>query len=146
MARLFSRVPEVKVKNLKSIDPRYFEFVSKFEEVVYTVSADSFACFELWLRYFKEVSPRSRRIHTWEEINSGFCPTIGICDRRPVNLKLEYAILNGHRILFYESVSQVVDHELVNKFLALNLPGVSNCDATNFHLCLHAVSKVANPR
>lgn len=146
MAKLLNRIPEIKIKNLEFIDPRYFEFVSKFEEVVFTIEADSFACLELWSRYFKEVSHKSRRIHTWEEINFGVCPTIGTCDRRPVNLTLMYAILNGHRVLFYDPVSQVVDHELVRKFLKLNLPGVPNCDAGNFHLCLHAVSKVANPR
>lgn len=146
MAKLLNRVPEVKIKNLRLTDPRYFEFVSKFEEVVFTVSADSFACLELWSRNFQKVSSESKRIiYSWEEINHGFCPTIGICDHRPVNLMLMYAILNGHRVLFYDPVSQVVDHELIDKFLKLNFPGVSNCDANNFHQCLHAVSKVANP-
>jgi hypothetical protein len=139
-AKLVNKKPEIEIEGLLRRDPRYFEFVSKFKEVAFLVEADSFARLELWSKWYNEEDDVRKKIHTWEEISPGFCPTIGTCDNRPVCLSLSYNILNGKRVVFYDPVSQVVDHELVEKYLKLNFPGVGCCDAMNFHQCMDFVS------
>jgi hypothetical protein len=138
MAKLAHKVPEIDIPRLKYTDPAYFTFVSKFKEVVFLVEADSFADLSLWCRHFHDADA-PRRVKSWENDNPGYCTVVGTCDRRPVNLSMSYNMINGHRVLFYHAVSQVVDHELVDKFLKINFPDVGRCDAMNFHQCIQHI-------
>ena len=81
----------------------------------------------------------------WKQNNMGLGETVGTLDDRPVHISLRTAEIDGKKILFWEATSQVVDHEMIRKWLQKNLPitafregdprqGVNQTDATNFHI------------
>ena len=81
----------------------------------------------------------------WKQNNVGLGEVVGHLDGRPVFLSLRTAMIDGKKILFWDATSQVVDHEMIRKWLQENLPvsafrdndprrGVNQTDATNFHI------------
>lgn len=105
-----------------------------FEGVVGVVEANSFERMMLW----KENQDIGKR--TWVENNSGYGVTVGEVAGDPVFLSVLTAQVDGHKLLFIDPTSQVVDHRLVRKWLDKNLPqsafradGLLNItDAMNF--------------
>lgn len=77
----------------------------------------------------------------WESRSDGRFIGVGFCAEMPVTLSLWTSMVNGNAILFVDSPSQVVDHRLIDKWLAENMPAsardddghVIRTDATNFH-------------
>lgn len=75
----------------------------------------------------------------WRE-GIGFALTIGYIDDRPIHLVLLPVQFNGHKIIFYEATSQVVDHVMIDTFIetvapdsARSISGIINrADAANF--------------
>lgn len=66
--------------------------------------------------------------------------TIGYLDDRPIYVVLSPVQFAGHKIIFYEAISQVVDHQLVRTFIETVAPDsarspsgwLNNSDAANF--------------
>lgn len=58
----------------------------------------------------------------WEQVLSGILPTIGYIDNRPIVLSLFWAYINGQCVMFFEPVSQAVDHVVIDKWLANHVP------------------------
>jgi hypothetical protein len=87
----------------------------------------------------------------WEEDNSGYIGQVGILADRPVNISVFWARIEGNLVAFWDSPSQVVDHEMIQKWLTENcLPPQkgpelrsTRCNATNFYVCIQAIQKVA---
>jgi hypothetical protein len=85
----------------------------------------------------------------WEEIARGFGINIGQLDNRPIMLEFTFAIINGHKIAFYNICSQVADYKLAEEFLIerfqLTHDGYTrwnHTNATNFHNCISGLDRL----
>lgn len=104
--------------------------------VVGVVEATSYEEMCLWHEYTKE------RAQSWEDARRGWLLEIGRVQGLPVMLSVKVNTINGHRILFIEATSRMVDHNMVEQWLKDNLPDtamrpgseyVNKVDAMNFH-------------
>jgi hypothetical protein len=128
--------------------------VVEFDEALriaeFVVEASSFERQALWEGWAKDASglsgvsvrPNRDRID-WRDQSRGWLEQVGELDARPVNISLSIAWLNGHPVLFYEAVSQVVDWKRIEAWfrercwpLWDNGTRRAHCDAMNFHHCL----------
>jgi hypothetical protein len=104
--------------------------------VVGVVEANTFEKHTLW----KE-NRESSRAKKWEPSGWGLGQCVGTIASHPVYISLEYAIIDGYKILFYYGMSAVVDHNMITEWLKRNLPPtafrddgyINKTDATNFH-------------
>lgn len=112
-------------------DTEMTEFLSG---VVGVVEANSFERLCLWQEH------HTRRL--WLDRNDGLLETVGHLDGMPVCLSLLTSKIDGHKVLFIDATSQVVDHRMIDKWLAETLPKtafknggeyVNKTDAMNFH-------------
>ncbi len=103
----------------------------------YVVEATHEEGFGVWQRTHKTVK--------WEQ-GHGWLITLGKVwvgsalrklERMPVTVSVNWNLLDGHLVGFYEAESQVVDHRMVDKYIRGNCAKHTN--ATNFHLCAHAL-------
>jgi len=90
------------------------------------VTATTYEHLALW-REFHEA-----RGIPWEQLPGGFWIQIGSLDRRPVCISFSFDLIAGGKVAFLEAISQVVDHTMVDGWIAANLPGVEKTDAMNF--------------
>lgn len=111
---------------------------AKVEATEFVVEATRNEQFMLWQQHRHEVQ--------WDQDHFGFGPQIGELDGRPICMSLSWAVLNGHRIMFYEAISQVTDSEQVDAWLKANCNPTwqdgkrrAHADAANFHLVLEFV-------
>ena len=91
------------VRNLET-DP------ALFHDVVFLVEATTFESFQYY-KYCEAIQPGSfvserdsKLIH------------IATMNDRPINLQLDYAKVCGHRVMFWDPVSQLVDYKLVESW------------------------------
>jgi hypothetical protein len=104
--------------------------------VIGAVEANNYEQLMLWSENKRRDPPR-----VWKEKNSGLLETIGHLDDMPVCISLWTAEIDGHKILFYEPTSQVVDYRMIDNWLETNLPKtafrkdgyVNRSDSMNFH-------------
>lgn len=79
---------------------------------------------------------------TWESNNSGLGELVGHLEEdRPVYITLWTAKIDGHKILFVDATSQVVDWAMIDEWIAVNLPDALKTDATNW---THAIPRKEN--
>ncbi len=80
--------------------------------------------------------------HSWNEdrMNSGINCILGFCDKMPVAVTFTFAIIKGHKIMFIDPTSQVVDYRIIDKWLKKRMPKsayvnkhVNRTDVGNFH-------------
>ena len=110
------------------------EMTNFLHGVVGVVEANSFESLCLW----EEAEEQGR---SWISNNSGFGQTVGQIAGMPVCLSLLTAEVEGHKILFIDPTSQVVDHRMIEEWLAKTLPKsafrddgfVNKTNAMNFH-------------
>lgn len=105
--------------------------------VVGVVEANSFETLCLWEDYHEQ-----RKV-SWEQRLDGLGETVGHLGSMPVHLSLCINTVDGHKLLFIDATSQVVDHRLIEKWLAETLPKsamrdsvpvrVNKVNAMNFH-------------
>lgn len=103
--------------------------------VVGVVEANSYEKMCLWQEHQARGS--------WRERTDGLCQVVGTIDDRPVCVSLFTAEVDGHKILFVDPTSQVVDHAMIEKWLLDTLPAsarqqhnanyLNKVDAMNFH-------------
>lgn len=128
-----------------------------FENVVFLVEATSYEYHSLWADYSTEYltlpyAPkederlRNRRVD-WKQESAGWTISLGVIDKRPICVSINYAILNGKRVMFYYGCSQLVDHQIIENWLKHFTSNIkwdngvrwAHCDAFNFHHCLEAI-------
>ena len=113
---------------------QYEEFL---EGVVGVVEATSYESMKLWETYHKEKG------YSWVQNPSGPLVTVGwLMNDRPVCISLFCNTIKGHKILFLEATSILVDWEMINVWLKENLPKtafqdngvyVNKVTSSNFH-------------
>jgi hypothetical protein len=85
----------------------------------------------------------------WSEIPHSLSVRVGVRDGSPVVVSISSAFVRGYKILFVEPTSTLVDYNMINKWLAANLPKsafkqpefynsshvvrLNSVDALNFH-------------
>jgi hypothetical protein len=81
----------------------------------------------------------------WEEDTMGFSFKVGSIGKRPVMVCCFFAKIYGRRVCFYDTVSQVVDHKMIEDFFKKNFDikydrtRWVHCNAMNFGHCLQAL-------
>lgn len=104
------------------------------EGITGVVEANSFENLCLWEKHQDK--------KTWLSSGTGFGATVGHLDGRPVCVSFFKATINGHKILFIDPTSEVVDHKMIQEWLVKNLPRtafrgesdlINKTDAMNFH-------------
>jgi hypothetical protein len=75
----------------------------------------------------------------WEASPYGITAHVGELDGNPVNISIYSILIGGHKILFINPISEVVDHRLITKWLQANVPAsakksgrLNKVDAGNF--------------
>lgn len=107
---------------------------------VFAVEANTFEQSALYSSY-------KDKVH-WMGDSSGYLPTIGTIDERPVCISLFWVEIDGRRVLFYHPTSQAVDHKLIEEWLDANMPlnefqgRKTRTDANNFHNCVSAIREM----
>lgn len=85
----------------------------------------------------------------WKEVGLGFSLKIGELDNRPVVVSFHFAFINEKKICFYDCVSQVVDHKMIENWLMkrfqLTHDGYTrrnHTNAMNFHNCVKGLENL----
>ncbi len=110
-----------------------------FNDVEFVVEANSFEKHVLWTHY--GIDLRLSGKFPWHDEDSGKSAQIGTVDGRPVCLSIEYVIINNKRVMFYDAMSQVVDHRLIDEWFSF-YSRKDRCGAQNFHHCLAAIGAI----
>lgn len=121
-----------------------------FEDVVFLVEANSYEQHSLWADFHYEPHKNHPHITDWQEISLGHMICIGEIKKRPICVTIHYAIINGKKIGFYDGVSALVDHSMINEWLDYwffdkrewEQGRKPHCDAMNFHNCLRALREM----
>jgi len=109
--------------------------IKKFlEGIVGAVEASSFEELCIWQEYTQELN------YSWKQNCSGYLEYVGLFHSRPICINLRTSVVNGHKILFWEATSQLVDYKMIDKWMEKNLPKsarhsdgrLNKTDAMNF--------------
>jgi len=97
------------------------------------------------VRYFASANEKPLK---WEQVSPGWLVRVGEVGDMPVNISVQWNEIDGYLVCFYEAVSAVVDNRMVEKWLKEHFKGKwdsgtrrAECDAGNFHMCLHAIEE-----
>ncbi len=136
------------------------EISDRLSKTVAVVEATSTEQFYLWKEWSNESAwqeagrtPFSKV--SWEQMNPGFCQTIGRLGDMPVVISLAWNRIEGQLVLFWELTSQVQDYRMAEPWLKKmfgekgwptydsgNRRAIS--DAMNFHNTMIAVSEATH--
>lgn len=94
------RIPQL--ADIAPNDPR-------FAQVEFMVEADDFA--------YQTLKSHWRATINWESDDSVTLVGLGILIGRNVNVNARFACLNGRRVMFYNSCSDLVDYNMVETFI-----------------------------
>lgn len=102
----------------------------------------------LWPPYDQRLVKRAYDPVHWEQVCDGKMEMVGKLGNREVWVSFRWAWLDGQLIAFWEATSQLVDHKLVDAWLAKHFTGrydnghrPATCDAMNFGHCLSAIDE-----
>lgn len=111
------------------------------DETRFLVEATDFERLILWERWHET--------HSWVQDYKGYWIEVGQVLDMPVGINLTWVLINGHRVLFYQGVSRMLDYEMIQNWLRAHYPIFwdqetrwAHCDAMNFHLCMHAIEEL----
>lgn len=68
----------------------------------------------------------------WKDISIGTSPQIGEINNRPICVCVFFAEIEGRRVGFYEGISQLVDHKMIEEWLRMKNPEAYRTNAMNF--------------
>lgn len=103
--------------------------LSKFlDGVVGVVEANSYEQLCIWQEFHQELGK------SWIQNPSGLLETVGHLGRMPVCISLFTVTVDGHKLLFIDPTSQVVDHRMIDAWVDKVLPhaGKNRTNAMNF--------------
>lgn len=112
-----------------------------FKDVCYLVEATSEEHHNLWINW------HYRPIYNpvpWQQISKGHLLTIGEFHKRPISVLIDYAIIDGKKVMFYTGYSELVDHKMISKWIDKYSPIVRKntakqivwTNSTNFSHCI----------
>lgn len=84
--------------------------------------------------------------YNWVQKNPGSLVTIEKVElngvKYPVCVSLCWYCIEGVYVCFYEATSRVVDHDIIDKFLEKEFPGVSKTNLMNFGHALNYIEEL----
>ena len=112
----------------------------------FVVEATDYERLCLWLEWADEAdnlgSQRFPRI-PWEQDSLGYMKQVGELAGHPVNVCLTFARINGKQVAFWEAVSNVIDHAMIEAWLKTQASPrwdsgtrLAYTNAMNFHHCI----------
>lgn len=136
-----------KLKSTAKLLPFNEEDKKLFKDIVFLIEANRNEQLAFWRDHFHDPRHKNDHIKEWKEVSMGHGITIGTVDNRPVVVSISYAFLNGKKVMFYEGVSQLVDHQMIEDWLMRYAENIkydngtrwAHCNSSNFHHCLHFV-------
>lgn len=136
-----ARAKTKKKKSTAKLNPVSETDRELFKDVVFLVEATHDEQHNLWERWHYRPNPEYPDIFVkdWKQVMSGHWVQIGTVDGRPICVSLFYAILNGKKVMFYEGISQLVDHEMIERWRNRYEGNAGHCNAANFHHCMQEV-------
>lgn len=113
--------------------------MNEYADVTGIVEATSFETLCLWEKWHQQKG------YTWTESTRGPLITIGQIDSRPICIAPLIHVVNGRKIMFLETTSQVVDWAMIEDWLTKNVPSACTTNgkylnivsAQNFHTLVH---------
>lgn len=122
------------------------DYAKLFEGVVFIVECTFNEMHSFWEDYYYKPKYKKAKIKDWKQESMGQTITIGTCDKRPVCISIFWSWLDGHRVMFYEASSQVVDHKMVEKWIwhfskHIKWDGTrwAHTNSSNFHHCINTI-------
>lgn len=111
----------------------YSENLKDFvKDVVGAVEANSFEYYALW-----EINNIRENKKTWEENLYSMLLNIGSYKDSDVFVNIRTAVIDGNKILFYYPTSNIVNWNMVEKWIrSILVDGTRLTDATNIHSVL----------
>jgi hypothetical protein len=114
------------------------ELAKFLDGVIGVVDANSYESMCLYMENDREQK------RPWKQNSSGLLETVGIVDGRPVCLSLLTNEVDGHKLLFIEATSQIVDWKMIEEWLQRSMPvtcfdgndprrRLNRTNAMNFH-------------
>jgi hypothetical protein len=129
---------------------------TRLKSTGFIVEANSFEVMCLWRENAKDSTqpPRDKcPRQNWEQLNDGWLVTVGKDNRRPVNISVRWFKIDGVLVCFWEAVSRIVNHKLIDEWFKKHFTGTydngsrrASTDANNFHLCIHALEEIREKR
>lgn len=112
------------------------EMTKFLDGVIGVVEANSYEKHMLWVENDRRANPK-----TWTDYNCGLVEVIGFVVDMPICISLFPAEVGGHKLLFIDATSQVVDYRMIDQWLKDNPPAsafredsyVNKTNAMNFH-------------
>ena len=120
-----------------------YQLKERIDNTEYLVEADDDHFMYLWRRYSTESDFTSTQHKMpqfkWEQVNPGVGLHVGTIDDRPIMVAISWNLIDGALIGFYYGMSQLVDHKMIEEFLAERFKEVPRCNTTNFHRIIHHI-------
>lgn len=118
-----------------------------FKDVVFIVEATCYEKHSFWQDYHYKPKYENCFIKDWKQECAGVTITIGTCDKRPVCIAIFWDWLDGHKVMFYDACSQVVDHKMVDDWIYHFSKDIkwdngtrwAHSDSNNFQHCIEAI-------
>lgn len=108
---------------IRPISDEVKEFISGTVGVVEANSYETMTLWDKWTNVYGK---------SWVSHGMGYGVTIGTLDGRPVCISILHALVEGHKILFIDPTSVVVDHDMIKDWIDINLPGLRMTNSMNF--------------
>ena len=122
---------------------------SRLKRTKFIVAATSNEQHQFWVDHAKQNTLNPNTFYAqkveWQQMD-GWHVTVGHFHKRPVCISVMWNKLDGHLVMFWEAVSQLIDYAMIEKWLDENFKGKYDggnrracCDASNFGHCLSAI-------
>ena len=133
---------------------------SVLAKTFFIVEATSFEQQQLWSDHSDESMSRSPLLAAngsptveWVQMNPGWIVQLGKLGKRPVNMSVNWARIDGRLVMFWYLCSQVADYAMAEKWLEKHFHGTydnghrrAETDASNFGHCLSAIREANKNR
>jgi len=118
----------------------------RFGDTRFLVEADGFARQELWRQHSREARATglvqaAALPRDWQQDLDGRVVQVGTFGLAPVNVLCTWATIDGQLVLFWDGISEVVHHGLIEHWFQRYCPTAYDrrCDAQNFHNCIQDI-------
>lgn len=83
------------------------------------VEANSYENMKIW----EDI--KTSKHYTYKSLSEGWFEQVGTLADMPVTVSMFASLINGHKVIFWESPSTVVDHRLIAAYFKEHLPKTS---------------------
>lgn len=117
---------------------------SRWANVKFLVKATEHEQFFLWKEHSKQYSPEDKGID-WVSQGESKALTIDMVDGKPISICITFVKMNDVQIAFYDSLSRLVDWDVITTFMKevfkqkWNGDKPAVCGVSNFKDCLRYV-------